>query len=409
MTYSNIRSALLDTLNEKKKKDKNEKGKGEHYKSAADAEDANVVASKQGSSKGANDMRDDHYKAPEDADVDAKKTFDADAKTMTANAKVAKPRNPADKTRSGDQKIIPSATPVKDPAAVKEDYNAMVDAKAHAKKDGANYSDTSVAHKYDAFHMKKRGYTHFETQSHGVRRYTKRNTGYGSTAITADHHKGISEAMAGVGVRSDAGPQQPASKQPGAPAQPKPELPGSASMKNVGDTYHGRAYNAMRDHQKAIKMHGKLDDHMHHADAAGAHDHAAELLHRMGPDHPQYMNAAAHAKAASSDANETSISQHVHGESTESQVEVITEELDETWKKGNVTTNLISAYQKMNETMLGSRGAEALGASRDPNHKSAAHHIDYHLRQHSDFGKSSDVGHQDRLRHQVANKLGYSV
>ena len=76
---------------------------------------------------------------------------------------------------------------------------------------------------------------------------------------------------------------------------------------------------------------------------------------------------------------------------------------------GNVTTNLISAYQKMNETMLGSRGAEALGASRDPNHKSAAHHIDYHLRQHSDFGKSSDVGHQDRLRHQVANKLGYSV
>ena len=336
MTYSNIRSALLDTLNEKKKKDKNEKGKGEHYKSAADAEDANVVASKQGSSKGANDMRDDHYKAPEDADVDAKKTFDADAKTMTANAKVAKPRNPADKTRSGDQKIIPSATPVKDPAAVKE-------------------------------------------------------------------------AMGSVGVRSDAGPQQPASKQPGAPAQPKPELPGSASMKNVGDTYHGRAYNAMRDHQKAIKMHGKLDDHMHHADAAGAHDHAAELLHRMGPDHPQYMNAAAHAKAASSDANETSISQHVHGESTESQVEVITEELDETWKKGNVTTNLISAYQKMNETMLGSRGAEALGASRDPNHKSAAHHIDYHLRQHSDFGKSSDVGHQDRLRHQVANKLGYSV
>ena len=326
--FSNIRAALLDTLSEKKK--------GEHYKSATEPEDANVVASKQGSSKGAQDMRADHYKAPEDADVDAKKTFDADAKTMTANAKVAKARNPADKTRSGDQKIIPSATAVKDPSSVKEDYNAMVDAKAHAKKDGANYNDTSVAHKYDAFHMKKRGYTHFETQRHGGRRYTKGNTGMGSTAITADHHKGISEAMAGVGVRSDAGPQQPASSQPG-----------SASMRDTGDTYHGRAYNAMRTHQKAVKMHSRLDDHMDHADAAGAHDHAAGMLDKHGPDHKAYLGAAMAAKNVSAKANEASMRSQVHGESTEATEENITEQLDGSWKSENITTNLVNAYQQV--------------------------------------------------------------
>jgi len=55
------------------------------------------------------------------------------------------------------------------------------------------YGDVSVQHKYDAYHMKKRGYTHFEPGSYGTRRYTKGSTGYNSTKITSDHHSGVSE------------------------------------------------------------------------------------------------------------------------------------------------------------------------------------------------------------------------
>lgn len=79
---------------------------------------------------------------------------------------------------------------------VKEDYGAMQDAKAHAERDGKNYSgDVSVQHRYDAFHMKKRGYTHFETGRYGTRRYTKGSTGYGSTKIGPEHHSGVSEQV----------------------------------------------------------------------------------------------------------------------------------------------------------------------------------------------------------------------
>jgi len=68
------------------------------------------------------------------------------------------------------------------------------DARDHAKKDGKDYDgDVSVQHKYDAYHMKKRGYTHFEPGSYGTRRYTKGSTGYNSTKITSDHHSGVSE------------------------------------------------------------------------------------------------------------------------------------------------------------------------------------------------------------------------
>ena len=71
-------------------------------------------------------------------------------------------------------------------------YGAMIDAKAHAKKDGKNYKDVSVQHKYDAYHMKKRGYTHFEPGSYGTRKYHKRPVA-GGTKISGDHHSGVSE------------------------------------------------------------------------------------------------------------------------------------------------------------------------------------------------------------------------
>jgi len=73
-------------------------------------------------------------------------------------------------------------------------YGAMIDAKAHAKKDGKNYNDVSVQHKYDAYHMKKRGYTHFEPGSYGTRKYHKSSVA-GATKITSDHHKGVSESL----------------------------------------------------------------------------------------------------------------------------------------------------------------------------------------------------------------------
>ena len=76
---------------------------------------------------------------------------------------------------------------------VSEDYGATQDAEAHAQKDGANYKDVSVQHKYDAYHMKKRGYTHFEPGSYGTRRYTKGATAHpSSTKIEPNHYSGIS-------------------------------------------------------------------------------------------------------------------------------------------------------------------------------------------------------------------------
>jgi hypothetical protein len=72
-----------------------------------------------------------------------------------------------------------------------ESYGATQDAKAHAKKDGANYNDQSVAHKYNALHMKKAGFTHFKTTRMGGREYNKMGVG---TKIGPEHHKGISEA-----------------------------------------------------------------------------------------------------------------------------------------------------------------------------------------------------------------------
>jgi len=73
---------------------------------------------------------------------------------------------------------------------VSENYGATQNAMAHAKKDGANYNDQSVAHKYNALHMKKAGYTHFKNTRMGGREYNK--TGVG-TKIEPHHHQGLKE------------------------------------------------------------------------------------------------------------------------------------------------------------------------------------------------------------------------
>lgn len=58
------------------------------------------------------------------------------------------------------------------------------------------------------------------------------------------------------------------------------------------------------------------------------------------------------------------------------------------------------------ESMMGHSDAEKLGASKDSSHSSAASHIDYHLRRHPQHASASG-GERDKLRHQVAKKLGY--
>lgn len=75
---------------------------------------------------------------------------------------------------------------------IDENYGITQDAKAHAKKNGENYDgDVSVQHRYDAYHYKKNGYTHFEPGSYGTRRYTKGSTGRGSKKIEPSHHSGV--------------------------------------------------------------------------------------------------------------------------------------------------------------------------------------------------------------------------
>ena len=75
---------------------------------------------------------------------------------------------------------------------IDENYGITQDAKAHAKKNGENYDgDVSVQHRYDAYHYKKNGYTHFEPGSYGTRKYTKSSTGRGSKKIEPSHHSGV--------------------------------------------------------------------------------------------------------------------------------------------------------------------------------------------------------------------------
>ena len=72
-----------------------------------------------------------------------------------------------------------------------DSYAATMAAKAHAEKDGKKYGG-DVQHKYDAYHAKKRGYTHFTPHQSGSRTY-HRGEVHGATKITSDHHSGVSE------------------------------------------------------------------------------------------------------------------------------------------------------------------------------------------------------------------------
>ena len=76
-----------------------------------------------------------------------------------------------------------------------DSYYAMLKAKEHAKRDGANYDgDVSVQHKYDAYHMKKRGFTHYTPGRFGTRTYHK-SAAAGATKIGPEHHRGVSESV----------------------------------------------------------------------------------------------------------------------------------------------------------------------------------------------------------------------
>jgi hypothetical protein len=201
-----IRDKLLSVL---EKRD-------DHYKGATPAEpmDNNLKG------EGAKKMKSDLEKGSEVNDTEAKGHDDASkAGRVTKKSKA----NPTDKDVKGDMNVINKPVDITQQGGMKEsltktmksivnsyqsmyekkvdeDYYAMKDAEAHAKKDGKNYQgDVSVQHQYDAYHMKKHGYTHFEPGSYGTRRYTKGPTAHhSSTKITSDHHPDVtSENYAG--------------------------------------------------------------------------------------------------------------------------------------------------------------------------------------------------------------------
>ena len=106
-----------------------------------------------------------------------------------------------------DKDIEKIAKDVKKSTSVDEDYYAMKDAERHAERDGKNYrGDVSVQHQYDAYHMKKHGYTHFEPGSYGTRRYTKGPTAHhSSTKIEPKHHPDVREETKDVNEAGYAG------------------------------------------------------------------------------------------------------------------------------------------------------------------------------------------------------------
>lgn len=124
---------------------------------------------------------------------------DLDEKSKGLWANIHAKRKRGEKMNPKGHPDAPSPAEMK--KAQNEDYSAMKDAQAHAKKDGANYNkDVSVQHKYDAYHMKKRGYTHRKYNAYGSYEYNKH--GSGNKISSADHH-GVSEnAMAALGLTS---------------------------------------------------------------------------------------------------------------------------------------------------------------------------------------------------------------
>ena len=193
---STIRSKLLSIL---------EGDRAKHYKGAAEAEEMENKYKGAGAKKMAQD-----HKGPT-VDIE-KQSHDDASKAGRAVKSKAKARSGSDAVNSGDQNIV---NPVKDTTKagkgdptvkesfqntysayasmyekkIDENYGITQDAKAHAQKNGENYDgDVSVQHRYDAYHYKKNGYTHFEPGSYGTRRYTKGSTGMNSRKIEPSHH-----------------------------------------------------------------------------------------------------------------------------------------------------------------------------------------------------------------------------
>ena len=135
---------------------------------------------------------------------------------------------------------------IKESVTIDEDYGAMKDAQAHAKKDGANYDrDVSVQHKYDAYHMKKRGYTHRKYNAYGSYEYNKH--GSGNKITSADHH-GISEASAAEVLKKRYASYDP-DDNPQATKRIKDHIPGMKTYK-----MHPKAKLTDRGYSKKGKM-----------------------------------------------------------------------------------------------------------------------------------------------------------
>ena len=77
-------------------------------------------------------------------------------------------------------------------------------------------------------------------------------------------------------------------------------------------------------------------------------------------------------------------------------------------KKDEVDTKPNTGEDRGVSEALGYGGAEKLGQSKDRNFQSAASHIDHHFRRAGGH-KLQNAGERDRLRHQIASKLGYRV
>ena len=116
-----------------------------------------------------------------------------------------------------------------------EDYYAMKDAEEHAKRDGQDYhGDVSVQHKYDAYHMKKRGYTHREYHGYGSYSYNKHGQG---SKITSADHEGISEASAAEVLKKRYASDHP-DDNPQATKRIKDHIPGMKTYKSHPGVKH---------------------------------------------------------------------------------------------------------------------------------------------------------------------------
>ena len=203
--------------------------------------------------------------------------------------------------RTGNNPFRGGRPTVKTEAELEESdsYYAMQKAKEHAKRDGKNYDgDVSVQHKYDAYHMKKRGYTHFTSGRFGNRTYHK-GAAAGATKIDSSHYRGVSESVEEATAMT---------------APPKGSLGGSRPQKRY-DAPKGTAKHhadMAAKHQEAAERHGnmaaehddagnsdKADHHndrmQYHDNAADAHENAAAMIKKHGADHPEAQNASKEA------------------------------------------------------------------------------------------------------------------